>query len=98
MSRVRISGASDDLIEIEGSVPGCDEYNAEHAYFQIAGLQLGVEYSGDGTWEIAVGMIDEDVPVTAADMRLSAEGYTMVLDMEVPPGAHVTRIYPDDPS
>ncbi len=43
-------------------------------------------------------MIDEDVPVTSTDMRLSAEGYTMILEMEVPPGAHVTRIYPEEDS
>ena len=91
---VRIYGASDDLIEIEGDIPGCDEYNEVCAYFQIAGLQIGVEYAG--TWEVAVGQIDEDVPVTATDVRLSVDGYTMVLTMTVPHGSHVTRFWPDD--
>lgn len=95
MGRVKIYGASDDLIEIEGDIPGCDEYNTEHAYFQVAGLQLGVEYNGDGTWEIAVGLIDEDVPVTAENMALAVEGHSMVLTMEVPPGTYIARIYPD---
>lgn len=98
MSALKFYGASDDLIEVEGDIPGCDEYNAEHAYFQIAGLQLALEFGGDGTWEIAVGMVDEDVPVTASNMRLSVDRYTMVLDMEVPTGAYVVRIYPDGAS
>ena len=98
MSALKIYGASDDLIEIEGTIPGCDEYNAERAYFQVAGLQIGIEFAGPGTWEIAVGQIDEDTPVTATDMRLSVDGYTMVLDLDVPDGSYVTRFWPDDPS
>lgn len=88
-------GASDDLIEVEGNVPGCDEYTADgsdQANFECAGLRVGVFYTKDGVWGVSVGQIDEDVPVLAQVEALYARGYTMVLELAVPEGAHVTRL------
>jgi hypothetical protein len=85
-------GESDDLIEVEGFVPGCDEYNAEIAIFAVAGLRVTVSYRARGTWGIKVAQIDESVPVTATDLRLSPHSaYSMRLDMKVPAGTVITR-------
>ena len=97
MAAIRFYGASDDLIEVEGSIPGCDEYNGESGRFEVAGLVVEVTYESGGVWGVSVAQIDEDVPVTASDLRLSvtqrhdgAQGYSMALDMEVPAGSYVT--------
>lgn len=37
MSQIVIYGASDDLIEVDGDVPGCDEYNEESARLLVRG-------------------------------------------------------------
>lgn len=42
MADVTIYGASDDLIEVEGDVPGCDEYGGAVGTFVVAGA-LGPE-------------------------------------------------------
>lgn len=63
-------GASDDLIEVDGNIPGCDEYPGEHGTFELAGLRIEVAYMAGGVWGIRVSQIDEDVPVTAKSMRL----------------------------
>lgn len=95
MKTVKFYGSSDDLVEVEGTAPGCDEFNvggAEYANFHIAGLAIRVEYAGNGCWSILVGQIDEDTPVTAKNITLVADGYTMVLDMEVPDDAYVSKV------
>jgi len=97
VKHVKFYGASDDLIEVEGDVPGCDEYNGEHGVFTVGGLVIAIDYTG--IWAIRVAQVDEDVPVTASDLRLSVAkradgtpGYSMVLDMDVPDGSHVTKV------
>jgi hypothetical protein len=95
MKRIAFYGASDDLVEVVGDVPGCDEYNAELAAFVVAGLRVVVSYGARGTWGIKVAQIDESVPVTAFDLRLGAyTDYSMRLDMKVPAGTVITREAP----
>jgi hypothetical protein len=96
---VRFHGASDDLIEVEGDIPGADEYNGDLGRFDIAGLRVRVEYARAGTWDIAVGLIDEGVPVTARSIELSpgalhdgVSEHSMLLSMLVPRGAYVTCV------
>lgn len=89
---VTFYGSSDDLIEVDGSIPGCDEYTGESADFDIAGLIVRVFYNDGGCWSIAVGQIDEDVPVLARVESLVADGYTMKLTLDVPNGSHVTKV------
>lgn len=92
---VAFYGASDDLIEVEGYVSGCDEYSAELAVFVVAGLRVTVSYGAKGTWGIKVDQIDEAVPVTATDLTLGAySSYSMRLDMKVPTGTVITREAP----
>lgn len=54
MSTVTIYGTSDDLVEIEGSVPGCDEYNVHRGtiVFEPTGDRFSICYSERGTWDL----------------------------------------------
>jgi hypothetical protein len=88
---ISFSGTSDDLIEVEGNVPGCDEYNHEWATFHVAGLRVRVSYEEDGVWSVWAAQISEDVPVTATNVDLRAVGYSMVLTMDVPSGSYVSK-------
>lgn len=77
---VTIYGASDDLIEVEGDVPGCDEYSAESATFTISGpdgmVRVRAQYADPGIWEIGVGQVDEDINVLP--VAITSKGYTCV--------------------
>ena len=52
MKTIKIYGASDDLIEVEGDCPGCDEYNA-----RMKGILAGTLHIEDGTNHIRVHCI-----------------------------------------
>ena len=88
MKHFAMYGASDDLIEFEGDFR--DELNKEEDSFEIAGLEIAIQY--EGTWAIMVCQIDEDIDVTAENLKLSVQprmtgdgnGYSMRLDMDVP--------------
>ena len=71
MHTVEFYGVSDDLIEVEGDIPGCDEYPAESGEFEVAGLRVEVDYRHNGCWGVRVTQIDESVPVTATNLRLA---------------------------
>lgn len=99
MRKIAFYGASDDLVEVEGEIPGCDEYPATEASFTVAGLMVKVSLGEDGCWGIKVIQINEDVPVLAQDLALSVpdrrdgdQGYSMRLDMLVPDGSYITRM------
>lgn len=79
MSNVLFYGASDDLIEVEGDVPGCDEYSAEDASFVVVcengqGCIVRLNYTSDGTWQVGVRPIGENIPMP--DAFVSGERYT----------------------
>ncbi len=65
---VIIYGASDDLIEVDGSAPGCDEYGGETAEMLLwddhdtAGLRVTVEYR-HGCWMVGVAPADDGIPM-----------------------------------
>jgi hypothetical protein len=87
MKHLAFYGASDDLIEIEGDFR--EEVNQEEARFEIAGLQIDVIY--EGVWGIYVRQIDEDIAMTADNLKLTIQlrmdgepGYSMRLDLDVP--------------
>lgn len=92
MKHIAFYGSSDDLIEIEGDWR--EEFNGESKSFEIAGLHVSVQYGRSGCWEIRIVQQDEEITVTAEEMKLSIQplagmdgsdpGYSMRLDMEVP--------------
>lgn len=92
MKALKFYGASDDLIEVEGDLVGCDEYNAESAAFEVAGVRVRVIFGG--CWMIGVEPIDEEVMVAAENMRLSLheKRYSMQLDLDVPAHSYVTKV------
>lgn len=77
-STVTLYGASDDLIEIEGDVSGCDEYNAEDEHFVLVGTEAKVRvrvwFTRRGVWAIAVAPCDEDVPMLP--VQITGSGYS----------------------
>lgn len=64
MSQLKIYGASDDLIEIEGSITEefyCPDVGDDRgAYIAISdGTLLSVSYTGDGLWKISTFSVGE---------------------------------------
>lgn len=53
MNTIKIYGASDDLIEVEGDVPGCDEYGSEAGVVELStGDAFRIRYTDDGVWTV----------------------------------------------
>jgi hypothetical protein len=55
MISIKIYGASDDLIEVEGDVPGCDEFNhySGPGFVELStGDVFKVEYTHGGVWTV----------------------------------------------
>lgn len=56
MNTVKISGHSDDLIEVEGNVPGCNEYGFyadKPGYIEFStGDVFSAQYTDRGTWRV----------------------------------------------
>jgi len=56
ISTVKIYGASDDLIEVEGvegSVRGCDEFGTDNGFVEFSsGDVFRVHYTNDGVWKV----------------------------------------------
>ncbi len=96
LTKVRFYGASDDLVEVEGDIPGCDEYcTFEPETFYLAGLVIKIQYNTRGTWEINVSRLNELHKVTAASVKLYHDvdnHYTTTLEMWVPNDECVNRI------
>lgn len=45
---------------------------------------------GTGTWDIGISLQDEDLSYPDWDMRISFEGYTTVLEIDVPDDVELT--------
>lgn len=88
---VTIYGASDDLIEVEGKAPGCDEYNADAGSFIVssadASTRVRVWYGTGGCWHVSAAPIDEDVPMLPTE--IVGERYTAKATFQNV--SHVTR-------
>lgn len=70
VSDITISGASDDLIEIEGNAPGCDEYNVPdgHGSFVVTceggrAVRVVVTFGRGGVWAVSLAPIDDGFPM-----------------------------------
>ena len=96
---VRVYGASDDLVEVEG-VFGIAEFDC---YDDVAvlefgdgggGVRLRVVYGypskpAAGVWSIAVEPLDDGVPMFAVVMTAAAHGYSSLATVTCPVGTAV---------
>jgi hypothetical protein len=77
---VTIYGASDDLVEVEGAVSGCDEYNTEDASFVLIGdsgqARVRCWYGRKGVWGIAISPVDDGIPLLPATIESADSGYS----------------------
>lgn len=99
MQRAIFSGASDDLIEIEG-VKGGDEYSGMTGRDEIVagtfnvGGKLRVRALYDGCWSFAVGQVDEDIPLPDWPISVTQHPetpYSVALVIECPDDVKVFR-------
>lgn len=102
MSTVTFFGFSDDLVDVDGDVAGCDEYAVpypeDRLSFRVrhvaddgaaAGLVVHVRYEQHGCWSVGVSQLDEDVDLPDWNLRISGSGYSARLSIDVPDGAVV---------
>ncbi len=77
---VFVYGASDDLIEVDGDVRGCDEYPSDDAHFVfsngVEAVRLRVWFTRRGLWAIAAAPVDEDTPMLPVRLEGAARGYS----------------------
>ena len=97
MAKVLISGASDDLVEIEG-IEGADEFSLGTGDGWIGILEapngetalVYVDYRQGGTWTVALGQFEEDYKLPAWPQSFVADGgYSVVATIEVPDGTTI---------
>lgn len=97
MAKVIISGASDDLVEIEG-IEGADEFSASSHDSWVGILEapngdtalVYVDYRRGGTWTVALGQFEEDYKLPAWPQSFVADGgYTVIATIEVPDGTTI---------
>jgi hypothetical protein len=99
MPELIISGASDDLVEIEGvlreefDVPSSETINLLIVTPDANQAKVRVSYTRNGVWEIGYAPVDEDV--SAPPGRIEVSGYTARLTLDVLEGTKVHRL-PDD--
>lgn len=104
---VRFSGASDDLVYVQGCV-GEDEYGAYGhgrdicATFALeaygGAVHVNALYAGRGVWSFSVSQIDPDAPLPPWPIRLEVggRGYSADLIITAPMNAKVRRLGEDD--
>lgn len=91
---MKIYGASDDLVEIEGGPEGDDEINVidKDVRFTIGsdvhgGIVVVMSYAPDdledGCWQARLAPIAEDVPCPWP-VRVDAKGYSAVVQIDCP--------------
>lgn len=104
MKTIRIYGASDDLVEIEGDVPGCDEYDVGGPRLVMARFLVGPLDSGtvglrvfaiyDGCWSFAIGQVGESRPLPGWPIRITQSSdvpYSVQIEIDVPDNFCVCR-------
>ncbi len=91
---LKFYGHSDDCKEIEGTKKGePDEFYLGHVEVigpTGLGFQVFMKHVNPGVWMIGLAPLEEDADCPVWPLSWSIEGYSMVLEMEVPTG---TRVY-----
>ena len=102
--KIRIYGAGDDLIEVEGC-EGADEFNSyERGPVMWSGVlcapsgeRMGVRALYDGCWSVAVGQVDDGAafpawPLTIAQHR--SLPYSTMAEIDAPDGTVLENVWP----
>jgi len=97
MPTVTIYGASDDLVEIEGDIEGCDEYSADGFWVGVIEAPDGgtanvyVDYRHNGCWTVSLGQYEEDygMPPWPIEYRVDPDkcAYSTLCAVTVPEGS-----------
>ena len=97
---ITIYGASDDLVEVDGC-EGAGEFGTDHLVANLIGpgateqLHVTCWYDDNGTWQVSVGQVSEDVPLAPWPLRIrqGVEGtesdYSAVLEIDAPAGTRI---------
>jgi hypothetical protein len=96
---LRIYGASDDLVELEGivdeEIPGDDVTITVGELGFEGGLTVRALYGRiNACWEMAVGLLDEDEPIPWP-VTVTHKGYTVTVEISCPDGTKVSWEAPD---
>lgn len=104
---ITIYGASDDLIEVEGC-DGANEFNSHERgpvmwrgdLIAPGGLEaVRVHAVFDGCWSVAVGQVDEDVPLPewpVAVRQHPSLPYSAAVVIDAPAGTRLDNVWPSD--
>lgn len=96
MKTVTFYGVSDDLLEIEGDIKGCDEYGAYNADDGEVNTCVRITHEHgrinvyaiyDGCWSFAPALVDEDEELPGWPIRFRAEGYSIRMEIDLPDDA-----------
>lgn len=93
--KLKIYGASDDLIEVDGDLR--EEFYADKigkglegktitlsriVGGTVEGLDIHVRYERGGVWSVAVSQLDEDIDLPDWGYALKNESYSTVLELD----------------
>lgn len=95
MKTIKFSGHSDDVLVVEGMSEAGDEYYlptngpivldlVHECSDGILPMKLTAGYITPGMWMIGLAPFDEDIPMPHWRTRWSFDGYTAVLEIDVP--------------
>jgi hypothetical protein len=104
--KIRIYGASDDLIEVEGC-EGADEFNSYQPGPVMwsgnlrapDGEQMRAHVVFDGCWSIALGQVDEADPLPEWPISIRQHTnthYSTMVEIDAPDGTVLENVWPTD--
>ena len=104
--KIRIYGASDDLIEVEGC-KGADEFNSyERGPLMWSGelrapngdaMRAHALFDGYGCWSVALGQAGDDRPFPEWPVKLrqcTHVDYSTMVEIDAPDGTVLENIWP----
>lgn len=102
--KIRIYGASDDLIEVEGC-EGADEFNSYqqglvmwHGELRAPNGEVIKAFAlYDGCWSIALGQAAEDQPFPEWPVKVrqhTSLDYSVMVEIDAPDGTALENVWP----
>lgn len=80
---VRIFGLNDDLIEVEGFVAGCDEYNVSDGTFMLIGdsaqVRVRCQFGANGLWSLGASQAVEGAEILPVTIEGGSSTYSPTL-------------------